>query len=104
MQKPQKLVEWIFAIALIVLGLLMLARGVVTLESGSYEATAKYSGPYVLTGSAARQMGAAHLFTSVFFGAVLTAYLKMSRRIYIALGAVGGLGAAACALGSFLVR
>lgn len=104
MQKPQKLIEWIFAGAIVFLGLLMAARGLLTLQSGSYEATAKYSGPYVLTGSAASFIGAAHLFAGVFFTAVLAAFLKLSRRTYIPLGAVGALGAVACSIGTFLVR
>lgn len=98
MQKPKTLGKWASLGGGAVLAVLIAARGVAALITGSYVGTARYSGSFTLAGPQAYLTGGAYVFLglSVLMGVAFE--LGLPKKSAIAMG-VFFMGAAAACFG-----
>ncbi|MDF3022698.1 MAG: hypothetical protein K0R10_59 [Alphaproteobacteria bacterium] len=101
MEKPKKPAEWIFAVILSFLALLLAGRGVVAIVTGHYTGSTRYSGAYTLEGAAAVLHGTGYVFLGLIVLTALAMQLKLPRRTCVILGAIGLAGAILTFVGSF---
>ena len=103
-EKPKTTLLWILASIVSVLVTVYLTRGILSVLTQTYSATARFSGPFVLHGTAAIFVGCAHICMAGLYLSVGAYLFNVSKKIYITVGFVSLVGALGSYIASFLVR
>ncbi len=103
MKKDLKTADWAALGIISVLALVLAVRGVDAIWSGVYESTARYSGPYTLTGNEARLMGGTFIGLGLMVFCSLGYQLQMNKKKVTVVVAAAGVVSVLCFVMRFLV-